>query len=208
MNIGVDVDGVLNNIEEFHNGAAARFFEKKYQMKVVDPGGFDVRDVFQCSEKQRTAFWIRNIWKYCLAEPVRPGAAETIMNLHNENHKIYIITSRIFANKPNLLGAIFRFMLKHWLKKNHIYYDDIYFCSDTNSAGDKAFGCEKYDIDVMIEDKPDNIMELSKRCKLLCFDAAYNRDCKGEKIDRVYHWNDVYQQINKTNEKREVIGNE
>lgn len=196
MNIGIDVDGVLNNIEVFHLNTAAKYFDKAYKIKVVNNNGFDVRDVFQCTEKQRNQFWLRHIWKYCLAEPVRTNASDIIRKLHEEGHNIYIITSRVFANRSDLLGMIFRFMLKFWLKNNRIYYDEIYFCSYTNSAGDKTAGCEKYKIDIMIEDKAENIMAVSQRNKVLCFDAGYNATCSGPNIVRVYDWSGVYKEIN------------
>ena len=53
----------------------------------------------------------------------------------------------------------------------------------------------KNDINIMIEDKVENINNISKIMPVICFNASYNKSCKGNNIFRAYTWYDVYYQI-------------
>ena len=48
----------------------------------------------------------------------------------------------------------------------------------------------------MIEDKVANIEKISTRLPVICFNAGYNKKCKGKNIYRVYNWYDIYNLIN------------
>ena len=50
-------------------------------------------------------------------------------------------------------------------------------------------------IDIMIEDKVDNINKISSKIPVICFNAGYNRQCKGNNIYRCYAWYDIYNKI-------------
>lgn len=75
MNIGLDVDGVLVDVRTFQLREGKRYFEKKFGISIKNPDMFEVQDVFECTKKQREAFWIKYIWKYCLKEPMTDNAA-------------------------------------------------------------------------------------------------------------------------------------
>ena len=196
MNIGVDVDGVLVELESYQLEMGAIFFKKKYGYDIVNPAGFDIREIFDCTEKERKSFWLRHIWKHIIFHPAQDNAAKVLGELHTKGHKIYIITSRVYTTQRGFLGWLSRAILTNWLKRHGVVYDEIFFCSERNSAEDKMRGCKKYEIDVMIEDKAENIIAISEFTKVICFDAAYNRDCEGENIIRVRNWNEVYSLIN------------
>jgi uncharacterized HAD superfamily protein len=85
--------------------------------------------------------------------------------------------------------------LKNWLKRRKIPYDDIFFCDEHRSVRDKTRACEKFGIDVMIEDKPENVTALSKTTKVICFGCAYNRGCGGENIARAADWDEIHNMI-------------
>ena len=57
------------------------------------------------------------------------SASETVARLKECGHEIIIVTGRAHTTENNVMGAIFRWMLKHWLKKNHFQYDKIFYCS-------------------------------------------------------------------------------
>ena len=190
-NLGVDVDGVLVELESYQIEVGAEYFKKKYGYDVIDPAGFDVMDIFGCSEKERKAFWLRHIWKQIILRPARDEAASVLKSLGNDGHGIFIITGRVYVTQKSFLGWLSRTILTNWFKRNKIPYDEIHYCSEHHSVRDKTIGCEKYGIDVMIEDKAENVMALSKITKVICFDAAYNRNCEGENILRARDWKEV-----------------
>ncbi|MNI80897.1 5' nucleotidase, deoxy (Pyrimidine), cytosolic type C protein (NT5C) [compost metagenome] len=77
-----------------------------------------------------------------------------------------------------------------WLKLNDIYYDKLIF-----SPEDKLDICINHNIDIMIEDSPNNINTLSTKIPVICFNANYNSKCKGDNILRCYSWYDIYNKI-------------
>lgn len=83
-----------------------------------------------------------------------------------------------------------RNLVLDWLKRNKIKYDKIIF-----SPEDKLDICRENDIDIMIEDKPANIENISILIPVICFHAGYNKNCIGNNIIRCYSWYDIYAKI-------------
>lgn len=191
MNIGVDVDGVLVDLDGYQQRHGRAYFGKKE----ADETHYDIQESFSVTRKERMMFWRKYIWRYCICEPIRDNAAKVIRQFQEDGHKVYIITGRVYVTQKGPWGALFRHMLLSWLKRNGVAYDKIILCSEKRSTEEKTLACEKLGIDVMIEDKRENVNALSKITKVLCFDARYNRDCKGENIVRVHDFNSIYQII-------------
>ena len=83
-----------------------------------------------------------------------------------------------------------RNIVKNWLKQNDIHYDKIIFAPE-----DKLEICKENEIDIMIEDKVENINNISKEIPVVCFNASYNKSCTSDNIYRVYSWYDVYYNV-------------
>ena len=47
----------------------------------------------------------------------------------------------------------------------------------------------------MIEDEPKCINSVAARLPVICFNAKYNEQCKGNNIIRCYSWYDIYNKI-------------
>ncbi len=170
MNIGLDIDGCLTDIEQFHLKYGVPYFEKKFQLSVVDETGKTIRQLFGCSKYQEARFWLRHFIAYSVKDPVREGAAEFTKWAYENNHQIHIITSRFLSTHKGPLGMFMRRAVKKWLKKSGVRYETITFCGE-----DKLPALEKYDVDFMVEDDPDNIVAMQECTKLICFDAKCNR---------------------------------
>ena len=56
MRIGVDIDGVLNYIANFQLKYGIPWFRAR-GYEVVNPDGFDIKDIFDCSDELRREFW-------------------------------------------------------------------------------------------------------------------------------------------------------
>ncbi len=176
MNIGLDIDGCLTNIEKFQFQYGVPYFEKKYQLSVVNENGKSIRQLFDCSKLQEARFWLRYCIKYNVKDPVREGAAEFTKWAYENGHQVYIITSRaLTAHKYNPLGMLMRRIVKSWLKKSGIRYEAITFCDE-----DKLPALEKHNVSYMVEDDPDNIMAMQDKTKVICFDAKCNAHLKDE----------------------------
>lgn len=189
MNIGIDVDGTMTDISGFMLSRGAAFF----QCPASDPAAFDVDGMFSCTNEERKRFWKKNLLRYCTGMPILPGAAETIKKLHDDGHHIYIVTSRVFTTRRGPAGILFRGMLRNWLKRRSVVFDDIIFCEDSGEA--KLEQCQRLGIDVMIDDKPDNLMVISEKIPVIAHPMPWNRglaDENDKNIVRAKDWADIY----------------
>lgn len=189
MRIGIDIDGVLTDIEQWQIDVGGKFFSK-YNKSVVNVDGYELAQIFNVSDELDSLFWREYLFDY-VKEPARKFASEVIKRLKEEGNEIYIITARYLTNKDTLEGKEMRNIVINWLKEQDIYYDKIIF-----SEEEKLENCKKNNIDVIIEDKKENINDLAKVIPVLCFNAGYNKDCIGRNIYRVYNWYDIYNLIN------------
>lgn len=193
MKIGIDIDGVLTDIEKWQLDYGSKFYYENYHKGIVNNKGYETDEIFDSSRECDNLFWDKYFKDYSVNVEVRKFAAEIISNLKNEGYEINIITARgsflshsssVMSKKEN------EQIVKKWLNKNNIYYDQIIF-----SPEDKLDICINNKIDIMIEDKVDNINKISTKIPGICYNAGYNEVCKGKNIYRVYSWYDIYYTI-------------
>ena len=189
MKIGIDIDGVLTDFEKWQLEVGSKFFIK-YNKNIVNPNGYDSDDVFNVTKELDSEFWRDYLYDYAKNEPARKFAGEVIDKLKDKGYEIYIITARYLTDRNDDLGNNMRNTVINWLKENNINYDKIIFSPD-----DKFEICKENNINIMIEDRVENINNISKIMPVVCFDAAYNKMCNGKNIFRSYTWYDVYYQI-------------
>ena len=190
MRIGIDIDGVLTDIEQWQLDVGGKFFSK-YNKSVVNNDGYEITEIFDISNELDDEFWNEYLYEYVTKEPSRKYASEVIKKLKDDGNEIYIVTARYLTDRDTDDGKRMREIVVNWLKEQNIYYDEIIF-----SPEDKKENCKKYNIDIMIEDKVDNINKISSIIPVICFHAGYNKECKGKNIYRVYNWYDIYNLIN------------
>lgn len=194
MNIGIDIDGVLTDLENY-----IKTVGKKYMIE--NNLGFDdtMNTNSICgflSKEDSHQFWDTHWEKYATSIKVRENASNIIEKLKNDGNKIIIITARTYDSQIVKRGIkrqknMEKLIIK-WLDKNNIMYDKIVF-SNLN----KLKACLNNKIDIMIEDSISNIEQLKNHMKLLCFDAKYNHSYTNNQIYSVYKWDDVYNIISK-----------
>lgn len=204
MNIGIDIDGVLTNLEKFTIEQGLKYCEENQKGRLANPNAYDTKDIFNWDEETDLDFWIKNIFIYARENPVLEGAAENIRKLKDDGHEIYIITARWLANpgteknfnQSEDVRQEMRNTVKEWLRKNEIIYDNIIF-----SKEDKSRHIIDNNIDIMIEDSPNNLKSLSKITKMICFDWSYNKGIESSNIYRCYNWNEIYEKISELSKK-------
>ena len=113
---------------------------------------------------------------------------EIIDKIKNENNEIYIITARSSSKWDDVNGEMNNILIS-WLNNNNIKYDKLIVSKE------KLEICKNYKIDIMIEDKVENINNISKEIPVVCFNASYNKSCTSDNIYRAYSWYDVYYNI-------------
>lgn len=186
MRIGIDIDGVLTDIEQWQIDCGSKYFNKE----VINPEGYEISEIFGVSDELDSKFWKEYLYDYVTKEPSRKYASEVIQKLKNEGNEIYIVTARYLTDKDTDEGNQMREIVINWLKEQKIYYDKIVF-----SPEDKLKTCLDNNIDIMIEDKVENINNVSTKIPVICFNAGYNKNCSGKNIYRVYSWYDIYNLI-------------
>ena len=190
MRIGVDIDGVLNDIAEWHFAYGSKFCTDHGINRGGNPKGYYMEDQFYLTAEENREFWRQYIFDLLIAIPPRAFATEVIHRLRKEGHKIIILSARDNQYLTNQYENCIDFYVKFWLNKYNIEYDELILGS-TN----KREKCLMGKFDLMIEDKKSNIEMIKKIIPVFVFDTPYNQDCEGTNVIRVYSWYQIYQEI-------------
>ncbi|MGP1608811.1 MAG: 5' nucleotidase, NT5C type [Clostridium sp.] len=185
MNIGIDIDGVITNVEEYMLSYCSKFcYENKINLEKGDKTDYSPRVMYNLTDKENEELWKKIINIYGKTVIPRMYVTEVINKLY-QDHDIHIITARTFEKefydtedkiKEGREETI------QWLKKYDIPYNTITFAENKDEV------VKEKNIDLMIEDSPDNIKSLEDYCKILVFNAVYNQDVKHK---RVYSWYEI-----------------
>lgn len=195
MRIGIDIDGVLTDVKKWQLDYSSKFFAEKYNKKIVNYKGYEVKQIFDVDAPLDEEFWNTYYDEYCTNIECRRFASEVLKKLKEDGHEIYIITARYLANQDNEIGKKYKNIVLDWLEKNNLIYDKIIF-----SPEDKLDICIQKSIDLMIEDKVANIMNISDKIPVICFHSNYNEQCIRSNIIRCYSWYDIYMNIKELEE--------
>lgn len=195
MRIGIDIDGVLTNMEAFLIDYLSKYCVENNINFSIGDSNYHVSKTFHITHEQGERFWEEYLEYYAIHEPARPFAGEVIKKLKEEGNEIYIITARWGGNREDEIGEKMRAIVRNWLSEYGIIYDKLIFAKASGEK--KAWEMQEYQIDIMIEDNPNNVKELSKITKVICYNTGYNQDCIGENITRCYSWYDIYKTIMK-----------
>lgn len=193
MRIGIDIDGVLTDIEQWQLDYGSKYFYEKFGKDIVNYKAYETTDIFDIDSRLDDEFWKEYFEDYSINVEPRKFASEVIKKLKDDGNEIYIITARgSFLSHSTDVMSIEKNqqIVLQWFQKNNIYYDKIIF-----SPEDKVNICLENKIDLMIEDKVENINNISKEIPVICFHANYNEECNSINIIRCYSWYDIYSKI-------------
>ena len=222
MRIGIDIDGVLNYIANFQLKYGIPWFRQR-GIEVVNPNGFDIKDIFNCSDELRREFWKSTtengiplkdalIFEMARNTKMRPGVQELLDRLHEDGDQVYIITERYGTDKSGPMGAYNRHLVYEWFKSNGIDLPKDRFIF-VPKGKTKADIYKELEIDVCLEDNPKNIAAIEDNDELyaVVFNAPYNQDIENEKIRRVdvpieaYKYIREFEEIKKAKAKKAKI---
>lgn len=193
MRIGIDIDGVLTNLEQFTMDYLSKYCVENNIEFNIGNSNYSAAKTFHIDDKQEDDFWDEYLMYYATNEKVRPFASEVIRKLKENGHEIYILTARWLTNREDENGERMRKTVKEWLIESDIVYDKLIFSQAKNEQ--KIQEIIEYKIDLMIEDSPKNIMDISNIIPVICYHAEYNKNCISDKIIRCYSWYDIYNKI-------------
>lgn len=195
MNIGIDIDDTISNTYDILFNYAQKYTVEYLgkEIKNVDRDTITYKyttTFHNWDDKEDKEFFDR--YNEEIMKQVKPKlfSAETIKKIKEKN-KIYIITARFDTEKSNVEEVT-----KKWLEDNSIPYDKLIL-----NAQNKSEIAKKYNIEIFVDDSIKNCEEISElNIKTFIFDSIINKEYKNEKIDRVYSWPHLYQEINKIKE--------
>ena len=190
MRIGVDLDGVLNDVAEWHFACGSKFCLEQNINRGFNPKGYYMEDQFHLTSDENNEFWRQYIFDLLIAIPPRPYASEVIHKLRKDGHKIIILSARDNQYLTHQYSGMITYYVKSWLNKNNIEYDELVI-----NTSNKREKCLSIGLDLMIEDKGSNVNDISKIIPVMVFDAPYNGGCTGKNVIRVYSWYQIYQEI-------------
>lgn len=190
MRIGVDLDGVLNDVAEWHFACGSKFCLEQNINRGFNPKGYYMEDQFHLSSEENNEFWRQYIFDLLIAIPIRPYASEVIHKLRKAGHKIVILSARDNQYLTHQYSGMIDYYVKAWLDKYNVEYDELVI-----NTSNKREKCLSIGLDLMIEDKASNVDDISKIIPVMVFDAPYNQGCAGKNVIRVYSWYQIYQEI-------------
>lgn len=193
MNIGIDIDGVLTDLERFSIDYGAKFNVEEGIETQINTEKYWEQEKFNWTEEQEEKFWNKYLEEYVTELKPREFATEVIQKLQQRGDKIYIITARNESGLPPQSYGKMQQMTKQWLEKNNIKYEKLIFTTDK----EKLQKCLENNIDIMIEDSPKNIQSISSQIPVIKFECLYNKNIQGKVIVTAYSWYHVFEIIEK-----------
>lgn len=190
MIIGVDIDDTLTDIRDEVGAAALKYAQSLNkdidETKVVwdkNNNGSSFKERYNFNYDELLYFFgniQENITKK--AKP-REDVVDVIKKLREDGHKIYIITARDseFHNDPYELS-------KTWLNKNNIGYDKLIV-----DARDKAKICREQNVEIFIDDKLSNCMQISNENIVTIRITNYTE--QHQNIVNKKNWKEIYEYI-------------
>lgn len=193
MNIGIDIDGVLTNLEDFMINYGTKFcIEENIPIQVTEIKYSEI-ETFNWTDEQSEKFWNKYLAQYVIESKPREFAQEVLKQLQEEGNKIYLITARNEYGLPPEYYGKMEELTKKWLEENNIKYEKLLFVKDE----EKLAQCLENKVDMMIEDSPNNIINISKQVPVIKYNCQYNEKIEGKNILTAYSWYHIYDIINK-----------
>ena len=191
MNIGIDIDGVLTDLERATIDFGTKMCIEQNWPITMDLSKYWEVEAFGWTSEQADKFWNKYLVEYVIQSPARRFAKEIISKLREEGNNIYIITARDESGMPPEYYGKMQQLTREWLEKYEIEYDKLIFAKDS----EKLEKCLENNVDIMIEDSPRNIRNISSKVKVIKFDCQYNKDVIGSNIINAYSWYHIYRII-------------
>ena len=120
MNIGIDIDGVIADIEPYvFEYGSKLLYDKGRSLENIDKEKYETYQIFNWDRDDEHEFWDKYMLDYYTNAPTRIFASEVIRKLKEEGHNIYIITARGISEKD--IYSYLKDMKRKWLKENDIY---------------------------------------------------------------------------------------
>lgn len=192
MRIGIDIDNTITDTLPVLKEYCKRYNEEVVKRNLsINKKGFATFNLYDWTNEEDVDFCLKYLEEVVLQAKLKENAKEVIQKLKNQGNTIYIITAR---TKPNFSNPYE--ITEKFLKENDIVYDELIV-----GKHEKKQFCIDNNIDIMIDDEPQNINQISPIIPVIAFEALHNQECEGNNIIKVNTWDEVYNIIKKIEKK-------
>jgi len=193
MNYGIDIDDTISDSAsmyiEYGQNYTKNILNRDTMNKLENITSHHyLEEIFEWNEEEAKKFMQLYYEDVVKNVNVKNGAVETLKKIKEKNDKIYIITARYEMQNSNIEKETLK-----WLKDKEIPFDRLIM-----DASDKKSICEKYDIDIFIDDSYTNckkVSELNNKVYLMTSNTNKKIDVSKDKIERVENWEDFKTKI-------------
>ncbi|WP_366921480.1 hypothetical protein MFMK1_001880 [Metallumcola ferriviriculae] len=176
MKIGVDIDGVINDILTICVEKLNQHLDK--ELSVHDISDYDLSKCYQVTYQEMQDFFVKEEESILESVVPQPTAAAILKELI-DCHRVTLITARPASQRQVTAG---------WLKKHGIPYDKLI----TIGSHDKREACLEEQVDIFIEDRLENALMINGMgIPVLLMDAPHNKGKLPDGIKRVFSWQDI-----------------
>lgn len=187
MRIGIDIDGVLNNLEEFQRTMGTRFCYENGLSYNFNPNEYKIRNMFHWDRTIEKQFYDTYYSLFLTTSIFLRNDAVDALDILYRTNTLFLITARLEEDTPLDSNQTMHGLTQNWLNSNHLCYDYLLF-----SPPDKLSTIAKYDLDLMIEDNPYLLIKSScSTIPFFCFNAAYNQFPLPSNVTRIYSWYEI-----------------
>ena len=204
IKVAFDIDGTLTDEMGFIEDDFRNAYKEKYHMDYAKSADYYVsppENMFDAyiDDKKWLSEWKDGLWDRIMTSvPARKGMAKLTQDLHKKGVKIYIVTARysgyedcatvnasdpveVKERKEREYQEQKEALCKKWLDKNGFYYDSFHFGMHEKENQLAAIGC-----DILVDDSPEQALNVSDKYKVFLVDAPYNQLIRGNNIYRCY----------------------
>lgn len=188
MIIGIDIDNTITNTSPILKKYCKEYNEKVVKRNLqMHEDGCASYTLYDWTPEENMDFCIKYLEEVVLQAEIKKNAKEVIEKLKKEGHIINIISSRALPMFKTPYETTEKF-----LKEHGIVYDKLLV-----GKIEKKSSCIENKLDVLIEDEPQYVTQMSEFIPVIVFDEIYNKQCVGKNIIRVNDWNQIYNIIKK-----------
>jgi uncharacterized protein len=177
---GIDIDGTVTCPTSL-----LPFINKRFGLNITleDVKEYDLTKVVNVPEEKFASWFSQNEPLIYEESPLAKGA-ENVLKTWKKEHELFFISAR---------GSHLLENTKNWFKKNGLSYNHI----ELLGTHDKVATAKRYGVDIFLEDKHDNAVEIHEECHIpvLLFNTPYNQDPIPKGVIRVNNWQEADQWV-------------
>ncbi|MGA9224938.1 MAG: hypothetical protein WB217_01205 [Mesobacillus sp.] len=174
---GIDIDGTVTCPTTF-----VPYLNDAFGLNITlnDIKQYDFMPLVTVSEKEFYD-WFKNMEPVIYSRSPLAAGAKEILKRWEKEHELYFISAR----DSHLLD-----ITKEWFTNQELMYNDIHLIG----SHDKIEAAKKYDVDIFLEDKHDNAVNLHEELNIpvLLFNTPYNQDPIPDGVIRVNDWKEAH----------------